>query len=374
MSERSPLREAVVDLGAIRDNVRTLRAAIGTPHIIAVVKANAYGHGAVPTARAVLAAGADRLGVADLAEALELREAGIDAPVLAWLHDSDPDFDAALAANVEVGVSSLAQLDAVAAAAERAGRVGVVHLKLDTGLSRNGVAPDAWPSAVRAARAAEAAGLVRVAGVFSHLSGTDAEADTAQADAFDRGLAEASREGLDPEFVHLAASGAALTLPRTRYNTVRLGISLYGLSPFSDREPSEFRLRPAMTLRSRVVAVRRVAEGQGVSYGHTYRAPRDTTLALVPVGYADGVPRQASGRGEVAIAGMRHPIAGRVAMDQIVIAVGDSAVEVGDDVVLFGDPGTGAPSAEDWARAAGTIGYEIVTRLGRRVTRRYVGE
>jgi alanine racemase len=374
MSGQAPLREAVIDLAAIRDNAGTLRRSIGVQHLIAVVKANAYGHGAVPAARAALAGGADRLGVADIAEGLELRDAGIDAPVLAWLHDSEPDFDAAIAANVEVGVSTLAQLDAIEAAARRAGRPGMVHLKLDTGLSRNGLAPDAWPTAVRAARAAEAAGLVRVVGVFSHLSGTDADADIAQAAAFDRGLAEASRAGIEPELVHIAASGAALTLPRLRYNTVRLGISLYGLSPFPDREPSEFGVRAAMTLRSRVVAVRRIPQGQGVSYGHTYRAPRETTLALVPIGYADGVPRQASGRGEVSIGGMRHPIAGRVAMDQVVVAVGDSAVEVGDDVVLFGDPLTGVPSAEDWARAADTIGYEIVTRIGRRVARRYVGE
>ena len=373
MSELTPLREAIIDLDAIRGNVETLRRTIGTQHLIAVVKANGYGHGAVPVARAALAGGADRLGVADLAEAIELRDAGITAPVLAWLHDSDPDFDAALAAGIEVGVSTLAQLDALAAAADRAGRTAVAHLKLDTGLSRNGVAPDAWPQAVRAARAAEEAGLLRVTGIFSHLSGTDAESDVAQADAFDRGLAEASRAGLDPELVHLAASGAALTLPRARYNTVRIGIAMYGVSPFPERDPSEFGLRPAMTLRSRVVASRRIPEGQGVSYGHTYRAPRDTTLALVPVGYADGVPRQASGRAEVSIGGKRHPIAGRVAMDQIVIAVGDEPVQVGDEVVLFGDPATGAPSAEDWARAADTIGYEIVTRLGRRVTRRYVG-
>ena len=372
--EGQGLREAVVDLGAVTHNVRALRSAIGTRHLMAVVKANAYGHGAVPVARAALLGGADRLGVADLAEAHELRDAQITAPVLAWLHGPDADFERALRADIEIGVSSLQQLQRVVDAAETTGRSGVVQLKLDTGLSRNGIAPDAWTPVMRAARAAEAAGLLRVVGIFSHLSGTSPDADAEQADAFDRGLAEAAAAGLDPELVHLAASGAALTLPRTRYDTVRTGIAIYGISPFSDREPEEFGLRPVMTLRSRVVAVRRVENGQGVSYGHTYRANGPTNLALVPLGYADGVPRQASGAGVVSIAGARYPVAGRVAMDQIVIATGDRRVAVGDEVILFGDPATGAPSAEDWARAAGTIGYDIVTRLGGRVTRRYVGQ
>lgn len=374
MTDAAPDREAVVDLGAVRRNVETLRATIGTEHTIAVVKANAYGHGSVPVARAALAGGADRLGVADVSEALELREADIAAPLLAWLHGARPDFTRAVEANVELGISTLDQLDAAIDAAKSTGRVAVVHLKLDTGLSRNGLSADAWPTATRAARAAETAGLVRVVGVFSHLSGTSPDADTAQADALDRGLADAARAGLDPEFVHLAASGAALTLPGTRYNTVRLGISIYGLSPFSDREPAEFGLTPAMTLRSRVVATRSIPDGQGVSYGHTYRASGDTNLALVPVGYADGLPRQASGAAEVWIGGARRPVAGRVAMDQIVVDVDGTPALVGDEVVLFGDPATGVPSAEDWARAAGTIGYDIVTRLGSRVRRTYVGE
>ena len=374
MNDAAPEREAVVDLGAVRRNVETLRERIGTHHVIAVVKANAYGHGAVPVARAALAGGADRLGVADVAEALQLRDAGVTAPVLAWLHGSRPDFSTALEADVELGISTLDQLDAAVQASRRVSRPAVVHLKLDTGLSRNGLPVDAWPTAVRAARAAEAAGHLHVVGVFSHLSGTSPDAYAAQADALDRGLAEAARAGLDPEFVHLAASGAALTLPRTRYNTVRLGISIYGLSPFSDREPAEFGLTPVMTLRARVVATRAVPQGQGVSYGHTYRAPAETNLALVPIGYADGLPRQASGRAEVSIGGRRHPVAGRVAMDQIVVDVGDTPVSVGDEVVVFGDPATGVPSAEDWARAAGTIGYDIVARLGPRVRRTYVGE
>jgi alanine racemase len=373
MSEQSPLREAVIDLDAVRSNVEAVRRATGTEHLIAVVKANGYGHGAVPVARAALETGADRLGVADVTEALELRAAGITAPVVAWLHDSDADFAPALAAHVELGVSTIDQLRRIEDAARGSGGRAVVHLKLDTGLSRNGFPAEIWPEAVRRARAAETTGRVRVAGVFSHVSGTSPEDDLAQADAFDEGLAEARAAGLDPELVHLAASGAALTLPRTRYNTVRVGIAIYGVSPYGDREPAEFGLTPAMTLRSRVIATRRVPAGRGVSYGYLYRAAEPTSLALVPLGYADGLPRQASGRAQVWIAGQRRPVAGRIAMDQIVVDLGEIDARVGDEVVVFGDPAHGYPSAEDWARAADTIGYEIVTRIGNRVRRRHVG-
>jgi alanine racemase len=361
------MREAVVDLGAIQHNVRTLRELTGTRELIAVVKADAYGHGAPGVARAALSAGATRLGAADIPEALALRAAGIDAPVLAWLHAPDETFVEAVARGIELGVSSLDQLRAVAAAAT--GGPAVVHLKLETGLSRNGLAPSDWAPVFAEAAQLERDGLVRVDGLFSHLSNTSEEEDRIQVRRFDVGAAAAAGAGLRPTVRHIAATAAAITLPEARYDAVRIGIGMYGLSPFEDRTSADLGLRPAMTLRARVAAVRRVPGGQGVSYGYTHRTSGDATLALVPLGYGDGVPRQASGAGPVVIGGQRFHVAGRIAMDQFVVDVGDHPVSVGDEVVLFGDPATGAPSADEWARAAGTINYEIVTGIGRRVPR-----
>jgi alanine racemase len=373
MTER-PFREALIDLDAVTANVRTLVEQLDGTRAMAVVKADAYGHGAVPVARAALAGGASWLGTADLGEAQELRAAGIDAPILAWLHDPGAEFGPAIAAGIDLGLSAEAQLLRAADAARTIGRPARVHLKIDTGLSRNGVQPDAWGSAVRLAAALEREGVVQLRGVFSHLANTSAESDAAQLAAFERALVEASAAGLSPELRHIASTAAAITRPEARYDLVRLGIACYGIPPFADGTTSaELGLVPVMTLRGRVAAVRRIAAGDGVSYGHTWRAERATTLALVPLGYADGVPRQASGRGEVLLAGARRPVVGRIAMDQFLVDVGDDAVEVGDEVVLFGDPATGAPSADDWGVAADTIGYEIVTRIGPRVPRGYLG-
>ncbi|MEV1131443.1 alanine racemase [Agromyces sp. NPDC049794] len=369
-----PFREALVDLGAIRDNVAHLARLVAPAQAMAVVKADAYGHGAVPVARAALAGGASWIGVADLAEALALREAGIDAPVLAWLHDPDAAFGPAVERDVDLGVSSLGQLVAIADAAASVGRRAMVHLKIDTGLSRNGISAEAWDEAVAAAVDLERAGRIGVRGIFSHLANTSAEEDAAQLAAFEQALAAASAAGLAPELRHIASTAGAMRRPESRYDLVRLGIGLYGIPPFGDgTTAADLGLRPAMTLRGRVAAVRRIDAGTGVSYGHAWRAPRPTTLALVPMGYADGVPRQASGRAEVWLAGGRRRVVGRIAMDQFLVDVGNDAVAVGDEVVLFGDPATGAPSADDWGDAADTIGYEIVTRIGPRVPRTYVG-
>ncbi|WP_400996146.1 alanine racemase [Agromyces sp. GXQ0307] len=371
---RSPFREAVIDLDAVRENVATLVRAVAPAAVMAVVKADGYGHGAVAVARAALAGGAERLGVADLDEALALRDSGIEAPVLAWLHDPAARFDAAIAHDIDLGASSLAQLEAMADAAASAGRSAHVHLKLDTGLSRNGVLPADWADVVARAAVLEADGRVRVDGLFSHLANTSPEEDAAQLAAFLDGVATAERAGLTPGVRHLASTAAALRMPEARLDMVRVGIGVYGVPPFGDgTTAAELGLTPVMTLRGRVAAVRRVEPGTGASYGHTWRASNPTTLALVPLGYADGVPRQASGRGEVAIDGTRHRIAGRIAMDQFLVDVGDADVAVGDEVVLFGDPAAGAPSADDWGDAADTIGYEIVTRIGPRVPRTHVG-
>ncbi|MFC9918012.1 alanine racemase [Agromyces binzhouensis] len=371
---RSPFREAVIDLDALRDNVAALAATVAPARVMAVVKADAYGHGAAHVARAALDGGADHLGVADLDEALALRDAGIEAPILAWLHDPVARFEAAIAHDIDLGASSAAQLEAMADAAASARRVANVHLKLDTGLSRNGILRADWDDVVARAAVLESEGRVRVRGLFSHLANTSPDEDAAQLAAFLDGAAAAERAGLSPEIRHLASTAAALRLPEARLDMVRIGIGIYGVPPFGDgTTAAELGLTPVMTLRGRVAAVRRVEPGTGASYGYTWRAPHPTTLALVPLGYADGVPRQASGRAEVVIHGARHRIAGRIAMDQFLVDVGDAEVAVGDEVVLFGDPVAGAPSADEWGDAADTIGYEIVTRIGPRVPRTHVG-
>lgn len=363
-----PGREARIDLDAIEHNTRLLRERAGTAHTMAVVKADGYGHGAVESARAALRGGADHLGVVDLVEALALRSAGITAPVLAWIHDPQPDFAAAVAADVELGLGTAAMLEAAASAGASS-----VQLKLDTGLGRNGVPEAEWPALFARAAAIERSGGPRIRGLFSHLAGAGEHEDRAQLAAFERALGMAEEAGLRPELRHLAATAGALFLPEARLDMVRLGIGLYGHSPVARVTGAELGLRPAMTLSAPVVAVKRVPSGHGVSYGFTHRTSGESTLALVPLGYADGVPRQASGSGPVRVAGRTFAVAGRVAMDQLILDVGDHPVAVGDTAVLFGDPALGEPGARDWADAAGTIDYEIVTRIGPRVPRRYEG-
>lgn len=363
-----PFREATIDMDAIADNTRHLRRLTGVD-VIAVVKANAYGHSAASAAVAALSGGATRLGVADIAEALDLRRQGIHAPIMAWLHAPGERFESAAEQGIEVGISSFDQLEAAGAAAGANGVLGI-HLKLETGLSRNGIPPHDWARVLAEAARLERIGRIRIVGIFSHLSNASDADDRAALARFEEGASLAASLGVHPEIRHIAATAAAIDLPEARLDAVRIGIGLYGLSPFDDRSSAELGLRPAMTLRASVAAVRRVPAGAGVSYGYDHRANGDTTLALVPLGYADGVPRQASGRGPVTIGGRRYAVAGRIAMDQFVVDVGDAAVSVGDEVVLFGDPTLGAPSATEWANAANTINYEIVTRIGHRVPRR----
>jgi alanine racemase len=367
--------EAVIDLDAISANVAALRDHVGGLGLMAVVKADGYGHGLVQAGRAARAGGAEWLGVALLSEALQLRAAGDTGPILSWLAVPGERYDEAVRAGVEVSAYSLDQLAAVADAGRLTGERAVVQLKLDSGLGRGGAHPDDWAALVDAAVALRDQGSIDVSGVWSHLARSDEPGHpsiAAQTDIFDAGLSQAVTAGLEPRHVHLANSGGALAAPSTWFTMVRPGIAIYGVSPFADGS-SPVPLRPAMTLRGQVALVKRVKAGQGVSYGHTYITPSDTRLALVPLGYGDGVPRHASSRGEVLLRGRRHRIAGRVCMDQFVLDVGDAPAEAGDDVVLFGDAERGEPTAHDWADAAETIGYEIVTRIGPRVPRTYTG-
>lgn len=363
------MREARIDLSAVRENVHLLREWTAPALTMAVVKANAYGHGALGVAQAVVDAGADWLGVADLDEALALRSAGVDAPMLAWLHGAETDFTPAIEARIDLGISSLAQLERAAASGDGA----VVQLKVNTGLSRNGFEGGDAPAAFVRAAELESEGRLRVRGIFSHLSNTSRADDDAQLAEFTSLLAGAEDAGLTPDLRHLAATEAAITRPDLRFDLVRVGIGLYGLPASDGIGVASLGLRPVMELAGSVAAVRRVPVGSGVSYGFTHRTERETTLALVPLGYADGVPRAASNRAHVSIGGTRYPVVGRIAMDQFLVDVGDDQVAVGDRVVLWGDGASGVPSAEEWASWADTINYEIVTRVGPRVPRVFVG-
>jgi alanine racemase len=365
--------EIRVDLDAIRHNVARLRAAT-TAEVMTVVKADAYGHGLLPVARTAVAAGATWLGVCTLDEALALRAGGVTAPVLAWLLTPGLPLHRGVEAGIDLSAADGGLLAELMAAARTVGRPARVHLKLDTGLNRGGAKPAGWAALVEAAAKAEADGLVEVVGVWSHFAYADAPNHAtidSQLAVFHEGLATAARFGLSPHYRHIANSAATLTRPDTHFDLVRTGIASYGLSPVRGEG---FGLRPAMTVRARVLIAKRVPAGEGVSYGHTYTTTRETTLAVLPLGYADGIPRHASNVGPVLLAGARRTIAGRVCMDQIVLDCGDAPVSAGDVAVLFGPGDQGEPTADDWADAVGTINYEIVTRMSAvRVPRVYTG-
>ena len=369
---------AEVDLDAIRANVAELTRRAGSAAVMAVVKADGYGHGMVPSARAALDGGARWLGVAFVEEALALRAAGIDAPMLAWLIGPQSDMRAAIDADIDVSVSAEWALERVSAAAQQSGRSARVHLKVDTGLGRAGAIGEDWRALVESAAKQQAAGLIDVVGVWSHLAHADAPAHPTidkQRAAFVAALDVAERAGVQPQLRHLANSAATLVLPETHFDLVRPGVAVYGLSPGPQvGRAVDLNLRPAMRLTAEIALVKRVPAGQGVSYGHRYTTTAETQLALVPVGYADGIPRHATNVGPVQINGRRFVVSGTVCMDQFVVDVGQHRVSAGDEAVLFGPGDDGEPTADDWAEAIGTINYEIVTRLGSRVPRIYRGQ
>ncbi|WP_299951664.1 alanine racemase [uncultured Modestobacter sp.] len=349
-----------VDLAAVAANCRLL-AARAAGELMAVVKADGFGHGAAAVARTALDNGATWLGVTALSEGLALREAGLPAPLLSWLNPLGADFAAAVQAGIDLAVPSIAHLDAIAGAyPDRPARV---HLHLDTGLARDGAPPEEWAALCRSARLAEARGQLRVVGVMGHLARSDEPGHPANAAgraAFDRGLRIARALGLRPVHRHLAATAATLADPLAHHTMVRVGAGLVGIDPSGSTT-----LHPAMTLTAPVVSVRRVAAGTGVGYGHTWVAPQPTTLALLPVGYADGLPRVASGRAEVLLAGRRCPVVGRISMDQVVVDVGpDRTVAVGETATVLGTGAGGAPTAAEWAAWSQTLEHEVVTGLG----------
>lgn len=369
-----PAAQAVIDLGAIAHNVRLLRERAGSAAVMAVVKADGYGHGAPQVARAALAAGAAELGVTNIGEALALRQAGITAPVLSWLNLPGTDFAPALAADVQVAVASVRQFDDVLDAVRRSGAPATLTVKVDTGLSRNGVSPAEYPALLDAIARAAADGAVRPRGIMSHLAcGDDPQhpMNDTQAARLTAARKQAAAAGVHFEVAHLANSPATLTRPDLHFDVVRPGIAVYGQSPIPAL--GDFGLRPVMTLKCPVAAVRSIKADDGVSYGHTWIADRDTTVGLIPLGYADGVFRGLSGRIDVSINGARYRNIGRICMDQFVVDLGPdgAGVTVGDEAVLFGSGTAGEPTAQDWAELLGTINYEVVTSPRGRIARTY---
>jgi alanine racemase len=362
-----------IDAAAIAENTSRI-AALTDSTVMAVVKADGFGHGTA--ALAALEAGARWLGVTSIAEALPFRWRGVAAPILSWLNPPGSDYDAALLHDVDLAVSGIAQLQEISRAAVRTRRRARIHLHLDTGLARDGIDRSEWTTLVELARLGESDGRFDVVGIMSHLARADVPGDPEtlrQVMLFRNALRVARHRGLTPRLAHLAATAATVTDPDTHFGMIRIGAGLYGIDPSHTME-----LRGAMTLTAPVTAVREVNAGTGVGYGLRYRTGRRTRLALLPLGYADGVPRNISdvGTGEGATAllrGRRVPIVGTVSMDQLVLDVGDAGVGPGEVATLFGPGDEGEPTLRDWADWAATIEHDIVTRIGPRVARETVG-
>ena len=394
---------AAVDLAAIRHNLGVLRAAAPGALQLATVKANAYGHGLLPVARAALDGGADWLGVAQLAEAFTLRhgldEAGVaraDAPILAWISTSSSDFAAAIEADIDLSVSWTWVLADICAAARQAGRPARVHVKIDTGMSRAGSTLADLPALASALRMAADDGLVDVVGAWSHMSRADDPSDAGNASTashvriFEEGLAILADAGITPRIRHLSATSGILWHPEAHYDMVRAGIGLYGLSPDPAVATSEqLGLIPALELSAPLTSVKVIEEGTPASYGGTWVAPTRRWIGLVPLGYGDGILRAASNRARVVVhtasGPFNAPLIGRVCMDQFMVDLGhaegspgtptarsgDAPAAPGDIAILFGSGADGEAMADDWAQAAGTINYEIVTHLGAHIPRIY---
>jgi alanine racemase len=371
----SPQAEAVIDLQAYRHNLAALAACAPGAELMAVVKADAYGHGMLACARAAREAGAGWLGVATIDEAMALRAGGDTGNVLCWLASPGADFAAAIDADIEVTASSAEQLAEIRAKSAPTAVRPKVQLKVDTGLGRNGAFGEQWTELVAAAAAAQTADAAEITGVWSHFACADEPehpANDEQERVFRAAVDELATAGVSPALRHLSNSAATMTRPSARFDLVRVGIASYGINP--DRAlQHDVELQPVMTLQARLAAVKRVPAGTSVSYGHTWTTDHETTLGLVPIGYGEGILRTASNRAEATFGGQRVAVVGTICMDQFVVDLGDLPAQRGDLVTVFGPGTSGEPTADDWAVAAGTIAYEVVTRLGGRIERVYRG-
>jgi alanine racemase len=367
--------EALIDLDAIKANVAALSRHVGGVPVMAVVKSDAYGHGLLPSARAAVAGGAAWLGVIQLADAIALRQAGLACPILSLHGSPDASHADAISHDIDLTAGTPELVRQIGAAAGPAGRPARLHLEADTGMGRGGAAEADWPALVDAALTAQAAGLIRVVGLWSHLACADIADHPSigqQIDAFSSAIALAERAGARPEVRHLANGPATLTLPDAYFDLVRPGGAVFGLSTLPGGVPGW--LRPAMTLSARLIQVKRVPAGTPVSYAHRYVTDRATTLGVLPLGYNEGIPRHATNvAGMLAVGGRRVSIAGTVNLNHVVLDLGDHGAEAGDEVIVFGPGDSGEPTAQDWADRLGTISYEIVTRFTGKVPRSYSG-
>jgi len=369
---------AEVNLSAIADNLKLIKSKTDA-QVLAVVKADAYGHGLIQAGKAAADAGADWLGTALLEEGIALRKSGIKIPIISWLTPLGEDFKTAINLDVDLSISSIELLSEVVTAGKSVKKIPRIHIEVDTGMSRGGVGDD-WQVFLDQLVKASKSNEINVIGIWSHFARADEPDENMnreQLATFEDRIKSLATAGISPDFIHIANSAASLTNKGAHKNIIRWGIGLYGLSPDVNNlgDSKSLNLKPVMKLTAKLHLVKSVKSGVSVGYGGTATTKSDTKLGVVTLGYADGIPRNASNLAGVFAAGMRAPLIGRVSMDQFVVDLGiNSLAKTGDEVIIFGDGSSGEYTADEWAQASGTINYEIVTRIGSRVPRIYPRE
>lgn len=369
---------AEINLNAIESNLKFIKGKTNA-QLLAVVKADAYGHGLIPVSKSAIEAGANWLGTALLEEAITLRENGIKVPIIAWLTPCGEDFKSAINLNIDLSISSLEVLNEIIDSGAQLGKKPRLHIEIDTGMSRGGVGDD-WDSFVGEVSKLVKEDKISLVGVWSHFARADEpleKMNSQQLSIFTDRVTKLINSGIKPEFLHIANSAAALTFKDSHKNIIRWGIGLYGLSPDVNNigDSISIGLKPAMKLKAKLNLVKKVKAGSTVGYGATAIVKEDTNLGVVTLGYADGIPRNANNLAGVFVCGKRAPLIGRVSMDQFVVDLGiESLAKTGDEVIVFGAGNDGEYTIDEWAKACGTINYEIVTRIGPRVPRIYTRE
>jgi len=369
---------AEVNLSAIADNLKLIKSKTDA-QVLAVVKADAYGHGLIQVGEAAADAGAEWLGTALLEEGIALRKSGIKIPIISWLTPLGEDFKTAIDLDVDLSISSIELLNEVVIAGKSVKKIPRVHIEVDTGMTRGGVGDD-WQIFLTELSKASKSKEIKVVGIWSHFARADEPDENMnkeQLATFEDRVKSLAMAGVNPEFIHIANSAASLVNKSAHKNIIRWGIGLYGLSPDVNNlgDSKSLKLKPAMKLKAKLHLVKSVKAGASVGYGGTATTKSGTKLGVVTLGYADGIPRNANNLAGVFVAGMRAPLIGRVSMDQFVVDLGiNSLAKTGDEVIVFGDGNGGEYTADEWAKASGTINYEIVTRIGSRVPRIYSRE